>query len=185
MLFERPIKVGDWVKIDGEEGKVKQINIRATEVETFNKISVIVPNATLLSTSLYNLTHGNNWLRYPIKVGVAYGSDVEKVREILLECALEQKTVLRDPAPYVLFQDFGSSSLDFELRIYVKNIWEGWKTPSEIRYAINKRFIEEGIEIPFPQVVVHHGSEVSAETETQFYAARKKAASPTAKESDK
>ena len=185
LLFERPIKVGDWVKIDGEEGKVKQINIRATEVETFNKISVIVPNATLLSTSLRNMTHGNNWLRYPIKVGVAYGSDVDKVKEILLECALAQKTVLRDPAPYVLFQDFGSSSLDFELRIYVKNIWEGWKTPSEIRYAINKRFIEEGIEIPFPQVVVHHGSEVSAETETQFYAAKKKAASPTAKESNK
>ncbi len=174
LLFERPIKVGDWVKINGEEGKIKQINIRATEVETFNRASVIVPNATLLSNSLTNLTHGNNWVRYAVKVGVAYGSDVDKVREILLECATAHKKILKKPEPYVLFQDFGSSSLDFELRFYVSDIWNGWSTPSDVRYEINRRFKEEGIEIPFPQMVVHQGSVVSEETESQFYAAKKK-----------
>ena len=128
----------------------------------------------MLSNSLTNLTHGNNWVRYAVKIGVAYGSDVDKVREILLECATSHKKVLKKPEPYVLFQDFGSSSLDFELRFYVSDIWNGWATPSDIRFEINRRFNEEGIEIPFPQMVVHQGSVVSEVTESQFYAAKKK-----------
>ncbi len=184
LLFERPIKVGDWVKINGEEGKIKQINIRATEVETFNRSSVIIPNASLLSNDVTNLTHGNNWARYSVKIGVAYGSDVEKVRDILLECANGHKRVLKKPEPYVLFQDFGSSSLDFELRFYVSDIWSGWSAPSDIRFEINRRFKEEGIEIPFPQMVVHHGSEVSEATEGQFYAAKKKAKANAAEKSE-
>ena len=158
ILFERPFKVGDWVNIGGEEGQIKQINIRSTELETFKKTSVIVPNATLLSSSVINMTHGNNWTRLSVSVGVAYGSDTEKVKEILLECALNHPKVLKKPAPYVLFTDFGSSSLNFDLRCYSSNIWEGWTIPSDLRFAINKRFIEEGIEIPFPQVVVHKGA---------------------------
>ncbi|HCU59054.1 MAG TPA: hypothetical protein DIC64_03640 [Alphaproteobacteria bacterium] len=155
ILFERPFKVGDWVDIGGEEGKIKQINIRSTELETFKKTSVIVPNATLLSSSVINMTHGNNWTRLNVSVGVAYGTDVEKVRDILLECANANPKVLRSPAPYVIFKDFGASSLDFDLRCYSNNIWEGWIIPSELRFAINKRFNEEGIEIPFQQIVVH------------------------------
>lgn len=159
ILFERPFKVGDWVNINGEEGKIKQINIRSTELETFKKTSVIVPNATLLSTSVINMTHGDNWTRLNVSVGVAYGSDTEKVRDILLECAANHPKVLKKPVPYVIFTNFGTSSLDFELRCYSSNIWEGWTIPSDLRFAINKRFIEEGIEIPFPQVVVHNGDE--------------------------
>ena len=159
ILFERPFKVGDWVNIGGEEGKIKQINIRSTELETFKRTSVIVPNATLLSSSVINMTHGDNWTRLSVSVGVAYGSDVEKVKQILLECAANHPKVLKKPAPYVIFTDFGSSSLDFELRCYSSNIWEGWTVPSDLRFAINKRFIEEGIEIPFPQVVVHNGDQ--------------------------
>ena len=159
ILFERPFKVGDWVNINGEEGKIKQINIRSTELETFKRTSVIVPNATLLSTSVINMTHGDNWTRVNVSVGVAYGSDVEKVRDILIECALNNPKVLKNPAPYVIFSDFGESSLNFDLRCYSNNIWEGWSIPSELRFAINKRFIEEGIEIPFPQVVVHKASD--------------------------
>lgn len=158
ILFERPFKVGDWVNFGGEEGKIKQINIRSTELETFKRTSVIVPNATLLSSSVINMTHGDNWTRLSVSVGVAYGSDVEKVRNILLECAANHPKVLKKPAPYVIFTDFGSSSLDFDLRCYSSNIWEGWMIPSDLRFAINKRFIEEGIEIPFPQVVVHQGA---------------------------
>lgn len=170
MLFERPIKVGDWVIINGEEGQIKQINIRSTEVETFNRSSVIIPNAKVLSNSVTNLTHQNNWVRYAIKVGVAYGTDVELVKKVLLECAAAHPKVTKKPAPYVLFQNFGESSLDFELRFYVSDIWNGWSAPSDVRYIINRRFIEEGIEIPFNQVVVHQGSTVAEKTETQFYA---------------
>ena len=174
LLFERPIKVGDWVIINGEEGKIKQINIRSTEVETFKRSSLIIPNASLLSTTVTNLTHGNNWARYAIKVGVAYGSDTQRVRDVLLECAQNHRRVLKKPEPYVLFQDFGSSSLDFELRFYVSDIWAGWTVPSDLRFEINRRFAEEGIEIPFQQMVVHHGSEVSKETQSQFYALKNK-----------
>ncbi len=168
ILFERPIKVGDWVIVSGEEGQVKQINIRSTEIETFKKSSIIIPNATLLSSSVTNLTHANNWSRQSVNIGVAYGSDVKRVTEILLEIAAKNKYVLKNPAPYVLFKDFGANSLDFELRCYTNNIWQGWKIPSDIRYEINERFIAEGIEIPFPQVVVHSGEKVAQEN--QFYA---------------
>lgn len=174
LLFERPIKVGDWVIINGEEGRIKQINIRSTEVETFKRASLIIPNANLLSTTVTNLTHSNNWARYAIQVGVAYGSDTQKVRDILLECASANKKVLRKPEPYVLFTDFGASSLNFELRVYVSDIWNGWIVPSDLRFEINRRFAEEGIEIPFNQLVVHQGSKVAEETESQFYASKKK-----------
>ena len=155
ILLERPFRVGDWVVLNGVEGTIKQINIRSTELESFNRTSVIIPNATLISSSVTNMTHGNNISRQSIAVGVAYGSDTEKVKNILLECANNNKNVMKTPAPYVLFKDFGSSSLDFELRFYVNNIWKGWTAPSDLRYEINRRFIEEGIEIPFPQIVVN------------------------------
>ena len=159
LLFERPFKVGDWVLIGGEEGKIKQINIRSTEVETFNKASVIIPNATLISSSLTNLTHGNNWQRQTIAVGVSYDSDAEQVTKLLLECARSCKKVMKVPAPYVLFKNFGESSLDFELRIYVSDIWSGWSAGSDVRYEILRRFSEANINIAYPQIVVHQGSE--------------------------
>lgn len=171
ILFERPFKVGDWVIVNNEEGRIKQINIRSTEIETFKKTSIIIPNATLISNSVTNLTHGNNWSRQSVRVGVAYGTDVDKVKQILLDCAARSKYVMKNPAPYVLFQDFGNSSLDFELRCYTNDIWNGWIIPSELRFEINKRFFEEGIEIPFPQMVVHKGDEVAPEE--QFYAKKK------------
>ena len=159
LLFERPFKVGDWVLIGGEEGKIKQINIRSTEVETFNRASVIIPNATLISSSLTNLTHGNNWQRQTIAVGVSYDSDAEQVTKLLLECARSCKKVMKVPAPYVLFKNFGESSLDFELRIYVSDIWSGWSAGSDVRYEILRRFREANINIAYPQIVVHQGSE--------------------------
>ncbi len=157
LLFERPIKVGDWVSINGEEGRVKQINIRATEVETFKKTSLIIPNANLLSTTVTNLTHSDNSSRMSINVGVAYGTDTQKVAQILLECAENHKRVLKKPAPSVVFKDFGPSSLDFELRCYTSDIWTGWVIPSDLRFEIDRRFREEGIEIPFPQQTITLG----------------------------
>lgn len=157
LLFERPIKVGDWVLINGEEGKVKQINIRSTEVETFKKSSLIIPNATLLSSSITNLTHSNNAARMSLMVGVAYGTDPRKVEQILLECAAKHRRVLKNPAPCVIFKDFGDNSMNFELRCHTNDIWNGWSIPSDLRYEIVKRFDEEGIVIPFPQRVLHFG----------------------------
>lgn len=172
LLFERPIKVGDWVIINGEEGRVKQINIRSTEVETFKKASLIIPNADLLSTTVTNLTHSNNAARVSVQIGVAYGSDTRLVEKILLECANAHKRVQKKPEPYVIFKDFGASSLEFELRCYTSDIWNGWSVPSDLRYEINRRFIEEGVEIPFPQIVVHSGDKVAQES--QFYALKNK-----------
>ncbi len=159
ILFERPFKVGDWVILGGEEGKIKQINIRSTELETWTRRSVIIPNATLISSSLVNLTHGNNWQRQTVMVGVSYDSDAEQVTQILLECAKACKKVAKVPAPYVIFKDFASSSLDFELRFYVSNIWDGWSAGSDVRYEILKRFRDENINIAYPQIVIHQGSE--------------------------
>ena len=91
---------------------------------------------------------------------------------LVLECAKNNRKVLKNPAPYVLFQDFGASSLIFELRCYTSDIWTGWMIPSELRFEIDRRFREEGIEIPFNQLVVHRGGEVSEESQSQFYAKR-------------
>lgn len=163
ILLERPFKVGDWVVLSGVEGTIKQINIRSTELLSFDKTSVIIPNATLISSTVVNKTHGDNVSRQSVAVGVAYGSDVEKVTKILLQCAAEHKAVMKNPAPYVLFKDFGASSLDFELRCYVNDIYKGWTVPSDLRYRINQRFIEENIEIPFQQVVIHEANDTPVE----------------------
>lgn len=162
ILLERPFRVGDWVVLNGTEGTIKQINIRSTELQSFSRTSVIIPNATLISSSVTNLTHGDNISRQSVSVGVSYGSNPEQVKEILLECARSSKNVMKSPAPYVLFKDFGSSSLDFELRFYVNDIWKGWVTPSELRYDIFRRFNEAGIEIPFPQIVINKAKESDA-----------------------
>ena len=161
ILLERPFRVGDWVIMNGEEGKIKQINIRSTEMETFKRSSVIIPNATLLSSSVTNLTHGDNMARQTVKVGVSYSSDPEKVKQILLDSVKEHKDILKTPAPYVLFTDFGASSLDFELRYYIRNLWDSWTAPSELRYTIFKKFAENGIEIPFNQLVVYNGDKAN------------------------
>jgi len=155
ILFERPFKVGDWVILDGEEGKIKQINIRSTELETWTKRSVIIPNATLISSSLINLTHGDNWQRQSILVGVSYDSDVELVTKVLLECAKTNRKVAKVPSPMVIFKDFGASSLDFELRFHVLDVRSDWNVSSDIRYEITKRFREENIEIAYPQLDIH------------------------------
>lgn len=155
LLIERPIQVGDWVVVGANEGRVKRISVRATEIETFQRASVIIPNAELLSNSVTNWTHKDSMGRVDIAVGVAYGSDTEKVRDILLECAKECDEVLAFPEPFVLFMDFGNSSLDFELRFFVDEVIRRRRIATEVRYMIDRRFREEGVEIPFPQHVVH------------------------------
>lgn len=151
LLAERPIKVGDWVVVGASEGIVKRINVRATEIETAQRASVIIPNSTLLSQSVQNWTHKNTFGRVEIAVGVAYESDPEQVRSILLECAKAHAAVSRWPAPMVVFKDFGPSSLDFELRVYLDNVELKGVVASDLRFAIFRAFSEQGVEIPFGQ----------------------------------
>ncbi len=155
LLIERPVKVGDWVVVGENEGFVKRISVRATELQTFQRASVIIPNADLLSNSVMNWTHKDRYGRIEIPVGVAYGSDTGQVREILLGVARAHDRVLSWPEPFVLFRDFGASSLDFELRCFTDDVIYRLVIGSDLRYEIDARFRDAGIEIPFPQRVVH------------------------------
>lgn len=167
LLVERPIKVGDWVRVGSDEGIVKRIQFRATELETWQRASVIIPNAEIISTSVTNLTHRDRYGRVEIGVGVAYGSDVKKVREILLDIAEKNNRVSDDPAPAVVFRDFGASSLDFELRCFTSDVMRRLGVASDLRFEIERRLREEGIEIPFPQRVVHLMNPRQNDTDTE------------------
>ncbi len=155
LLMERPVKVGDWVEVGAHQGYVKRINVRATELQTFQRSSVIIPNSELLSSSVVNWTHKDTLARVDISVGVSYGSDIELVRETLLECARKHPNCIAEPQPFVLFLNFGDSSLDFDLRFYVARADEMFRTGSDVRFAIVHAFREKGIEIPFPQRDLH------------------------------
>ena len=155
LLAERPIKVGDWVVVGQHEGFVKRISVRSTEIETFSRASVIVPNADMVSQAVTNWMHKDVSGRVEIPVGVAYGSDENKVRDVLLRCAAENDEIKPWPEPAVLFMDFGESALLFELRCYLRNIDKMYRTMSDLRFAIYRAFREEGISIPFPQRDLH------------------------------
>jgi small-conductance mechanosensitive channel len=155
LLAERPVTVGDWVVVGQHQGYVKRINVRATEIQTFQRSSVIIPNSEMVSGALVNWTHKDTYARVDIKVGVAYGSDTEKVRDILLKCAHDHPRANAWPEPFVLFQNFGESSLDFELRFFIGQADEVFRIGSDVRFAIDKGFRENGITIPFPQRDLH------------------------------
>ena len=155
LLIERPVKVGDWIIAGGHEGYVKRINVRATELETFQRASVIIPNSELLSSSVINWTHKNKLGRFEVPIGVAYGSDVDRVMALLGECVRAHPQVLRWPEPFVVFMDFGESSLDFEARGFISDIEYVIMVKSDLRVAIYKALAENGIEIPFPQRDLH------------------------------
>lgn len=162
LLIERPIKVGDWVIVGEKEGFVKRVSFRATELETWQRASVIIPNAEILSSAVTNWTHRDTYGRIEIKVGVSYGSDVEKVREILLETAKAHPKVSDNPMPKALFMDFGDSSLNFELRCFTASVLGRFDVSSELRFEINRRFKDSGVVIPFPQRVLHMAPSTSA-----------------------
>ena len=151
LLAERPIKAGDWVSTSGGDGYVRKISVRYTEIETFDRATIIVPNSSLITDTVTNWTHGNKTGRIRVPIGVAYDSDPEQVKEILLRCAADHKLVLGRPAPIVFFMDFGASSLDFELRCFLSDINNGMSVMSDLRFAILKEFNQANIGIPFPQ----------------------------------
>jgi small-conductance mechanosensitive channel len=155
LLFGRSIQQGDIIEMGGMWCTVKKINIRTTIVETFESAVIMIPNSDLVTTQLTNWTKNNPSLRRDILVGVAYGSDTEKVTQALMQVAHEHPNVLKNPAPIVLFSDFGASSLDFILRVWVDDIEHTIQASSELRFAIDAAFRSEGIEIAFPQMDVH------------------------------
>ncbi|MDH3196427.1 MAG: DUF3772 domain-containing protein, partial [Hyphomicrobiales bacterium] len=151
LLVERPIKAGDWIIVGAEEGTVKKINVRATELETFDRATVVIPNSDLISGTVKNWVLSGTMGRVSIVIGVAYGSDADKVREILRSCAADHPLVMKNPEPKVFLLDFGDSALMFRLDAYLPDISNGFGVRSDIRFEILKQFGEAGIEIPFPQ----------------------------------
>jgi small-conductance mechanosensitive channel len=151
LLFERTVEVGDVVEVDGLIGSVKRIGVRTSLVETRDNITVIVPNSKLIIEKVINWSHYDNKARFMVNVGVAYGSDTELVKQILIQVARENPDVIRHPSPFVRFVDFGNSSLDFEIHFWSHEFIRIEDTKSDLRFEIDKAFRENNITIPFPQ----------------------------------
>jgi small-conductance mechanosensitive channel len=152
ILFERPIKVGDRVEVEDISGDVMRISMRATTILTNDNISIIVPNSEFISSKVINWSHIDRNVRLNFPVSVSYREDPENIKKVLLKIATENEGVLKDPKPDVLFDSFGESSLQFNLRVWTR---EYTNRPgvlkSQLYYMIFKIFRQEGIEIPFPQ----------------------------------
>lgn len=151
LLAERPFKVGDWIVTGNTAGFVKKISVRATEIETFQNQTVILPNSDLINQPVGNWTHRNHRGRIEIPVGVAYGTQPRMVHALLLDIATSNPRVMKTPAPTVVFMGFGDNSLDFEVRVHVPEVIDGIGIATELRFEIAEAFEREGIAIPFPQ----------------------------------
>lgn len=154
LLFERPVRVGDYIELNGNWCEIQRIGLRATTVQTFDQADVVIPNADLVANQVTNWTLRNRIVRVIIPVGVAYGSDIPLVIKTLGASAVHPM-VADNPAPQVLFLRFGESSLDFELRVWVVDVDQMLTTRSELHQEIDRRFREANIEIAFPQRDVH------------------------------
>jgi small-conductance mechanosensitive channel len=154
LLIERPVRKGDFIDVGGVLGTVEDIGLRATHVLSRDGVTVIVPNSNLISGTVVNHTVPTADRRIWIKLGVAYGSDLELVVRLLIEIALADANVSKQPAPEVRFQNFGDSSLELALVAWIPEAKDDLVIASRIRFAIDKAFRANNIEIPFPQRVV-------------------------------
>lgn len=157
LLLEGTIQVNDIIEVDGIIARVKQINLRASKVETRDDVTLIIPNHKFVSENVINWTHNKGLTRFRVNIGVAYGSDIELVTSILNEVMEKHAQISKKTThlPSVRFLDFGESSLDFEMLFYSYNTFRVQNIQSDLRYSINKKFIENSITIPFPQRDLH------------------------------
>ena len=155
ILLERPVKKGDLVQVGDSTGKILDIHARSTLVLTRDDIAIIVPNSQFISEQVVNESYTGQKVRVHIKVGVAYGTDAKLVKKLLIQIGLEHNKILKTPEPNVFFEDFGSSSLDFKLTVWIKDIWNKDQILSDLRFAIDEKFKEQSISIPFPQRDLH------------------------------
>jgi small-conductance mechanosensitive channel len=156
ILAERPIAIGHRIEVGSVAGQVTRINLRSTTVVTNDNITIIVPNSNFITSAVTNWSYGDPKVRLRLPVGVAYGSDVEKLRTLLLEVAAENAATLKQPAPSVRFLGFGDSALNFELAIWTIDMAQSpTRFRSELYFAIERKLREHKIEIPFPQRDLH------------------------------
>jgi small-conductance mechanosensitive channel len=156
ILFEQPIKVGDRIEVGDITGDVIKISARSTTVVTNDNISVIIPNSQFIDGQVINWSHNDRKVRFNFPVGVSYKENPEKVKSVLMEVALNNPNVLKNPEPDILFEDFGDSSLNFNVRVWTSEYVSKPKVlKSQLYYDIFRRFSEENIEIPFPQRDIH------------------------------
>lgn len=155
ILLDQSVHVGDIIEIDGKVGRVVEIKLRTTRAVTIDNKVLVIPNHKYLTSILYNWTENGTKTRESISVGVAYGSDVELIKELLLEAANSHPKVMKSPPPLVLFMDFADSSLNFKLIFTLNNSFEAVMPQSDIRFEINRLFKEHNITIPFPQRDIH------------------------------
>ncbi len=155
LLIERPIKVGDWVIVGTNEGFVKHIKLRATEIETFQHASIMIPNSEIISMAVTNWTHKDRIGRVDVPVRVAYGSDADQVLEVLNRCLKEHAEVVNWPAPFALFMRLGENAMEFEARGFIGNVENMFRVRSDLLVAIEKALREAGITIPLPQRDLH------------------------------
>ena len=155
LLAERPIQVGDWIVVGDKEGYVREISVRATVIETFDRASLIIPNSDLMTAAVTNWTYGNRLGRVLVRVGTSYDADPDEVIETLLQIGRNCSLALASPQPSAFFDDFGPSTLDFSLRIFIADINYVMSAQTELRSAIWHTFKEKDIEIAFPQLDVH------------------------------
>jgi len=155
ILFEGTFQVGDVIEFDGIIARVVRIDVRTSKIITRDGNIIVVPNRKLTSENLNNWSHGSDLSRFHVKVGVAYGSDVENVRELLYQCALSHPDVSKNRPISVRFEEFGESSLDFGVYFWAYRSWDIEVLRSDVRFSINKAFKENNVQIPFPQRDLH------------------------------
>lgn len=156
LLAERPIKSGDWIVVGSDEGYVRKISVRSTEIETFDRATVIVPNSNLISGVVTNWMHDDNIGRVHITIGVGYDSDPEQVQDILMDVVAKHPETVAYPVPRVYFMDFGDNALIYEIRVHLRQVDFGLIVKSELRTEILKRLRAADIQIPYPQRDIHH-----------------------------
>jgi potassium-dependent mechanosensitive channel len=155
LLFEQPVRQGDFVRVGGTLGTVDDIGLRATHIITRDEVTMIVPNSALITAEVVNHSRPTTSLRIRVSVGVAYGTDTDLVKRVLMDVAKNAGNVLKAPLPEVRLEDFAESSMQFALLCWIEHAREDLRVASSLRFAIEKAFRQAGVVIPFPQRDVH------------------------------